>query len=96
MFGLTEASTSRRAVGVGRSIAASSGSILAGESFMLRVLGRRSGCRWSAATTGGRPVPPAGGRPGRWRSTSTGDLFPQARWEGNHCRAGQKRPIFLW
>ena len=30
MFGLTEASTSRRAVGVGRPIAASSGSILAG------------------------------------------------------------------
>ena len=37
MFGLTEASTSRSAVCVGRSIAASSGSILAGESFMLRV-----------------------------------------------------------
>ena len=36
MFGLTEASTRRRAVGVGRPITASAGSILAGESFMLR------------------------------------------------------------
>ena len=37
VFGLTEASTSRRAVCVGRPIAASSGSVLAGESFTLRV-----------------------------------------------------------
>ena len=37
VFELTEASTSRRAVGVGRPIAAFSGSILAGESFMFRV-----------------------------------------------------------
>ena len=35
MFGLVEASTSRRAVAVGRPIAASSGSILASESFVL-------------------------------------------------------------
>ena len=38
MFGLTEASTSRRAVDVTRPIAASSGSILASESFMLKVI----------------------------------------------------------
>ena len=37
VFSLTEASTSRRAVCVGRPIAASSGSILAGESFMFTV-----------------------------------------------------------
>ena len=36
MFGLTEASTRRRPVCLGRPIAASSGSILAGESFMLK------------------------------------------------------------
>ena len=34
MLGLTEASTRRRAVAAGRPISASSGSILAGESFM--------------------------------------------------------------
>ena len=38
MFRLTEASTRRRAVGVGRPIAASSESILAGQSFMLRAI----------------------------------------------------------
>ena len=37
MFGLTEASTRRRPVCVGRSIAASSGSVLAGQSFTLTV-----------------------------------------------------------
>ena len=37
MFSLTEASTRRRAVGVGRPIAASEVSILAGESFTLMV-----------------------------------------------------------
>lgn len=38
MFSLTEASIRRRAVAVGCPIAASSGSILAGESFMLRAI----------------------------------------------------------
>ena len=38
MFGLTEASTRRRAVAAGGPIAASSGSILAGELFMLMVI----------------------------------------------------------
>ena len=37
MFSLTEASTRRRAVAAGRPIAASPGSILAGESFMVKV-----------------------------------------------------------
>ena len=38
MFGLTEASTRRRAVCVGRPISASAGSVLAGESFMLMAI----------------------------------------------------------
>ena len=37
MFSLTEASTRRRVVAVGRPIAASAGSILAGQSFMMKV-----------------------------------------------------------
>ena len=42
MFGLTEASTSRRAVCVGCPIAVSAGSILAGKSFMLTVRAERN------------------------------------------------------
>ena len=59
MFGLTQASTRRRAVAVGRPISASSGSILAGESFMLMViignhyrLSSEALCRGSIRTAG--------------------------------------------
>ena len=46
MFGLTEASTSRRAVAVGRPIAVSSGSILVGKSFtIMGIIGRNSSRR---------------------------------------------------
>ena len=60
VFGLTEASTRRRAVCVGRPIAASSGSILAGESFMLRAIISNNSIAFLSLDSG-----PAGGAASR-------------------------------
>ena len=86
MFGLTEASTRRRAVPVGRPIAASSGSSLVGESFMLKVTHVRLSALAparathdhridpprSAATWSDSPPRPAPLRPVAWRARPLG------------------------
>ena len=62
MFGLTEASTRRRAVCVGLPITASAGSILAGESFMLRAKSAEHSRPASADGAGERAAPLRGSR----------------------------------